>query len=411
MKYINEAERCLKCKNAKCSSHCPVTTDIPTVMRLYEEGRLDEAGAILFENNPLSLICAIVCPHERNCAGHCIRGIKGEPIHWYEIEKEISERYLNNFHAEKPEQNGHRIAVIGAGPSGMTLSLLLARKGYGVTLIDNHDKIGGVTRYGIPPFRLPKHYLDRYYDILCEYGVKFKPNVFVGSNTTIDDMLLDGYSAVFLAVGTSRPNKIGLLGESLGSCHFAVDYLASPEAFQPADEVVVIGVGNVAVDAARTAMRHGAKRVSMLNNRRECDVTCDKKELEAAIEEGIELVHMVSTVKITEDGVVCTHVDAVENPDGTVKFEEDFTCLKTFPSDRTIIAIGQGPQAAAIQGTNIEKNSRGLYQTDKDGKTGKKGVFAAGDVVSGPKTVVEAIAFTKRVAEAIDEYCQSLNIK
>ncbi len=408
MEYISEAKRCLKCKKAKCQERCPVSTDIPEVMRLYEDGKLDEAGEVLFKNNPLSLICAIVCPHERNCTGHCVRGIKGEPIKWYEIEREISEQYLQNLKAVPPAPNGHRVAVVGAGPSGMTMALLLAQKGYKVTILDNHNEIGGIMRYGIPEFRLPKRYIDRYYEILCDLGVQFKPNVFVGSNTSIDDMLVDGYSAVFVAVGTSRPNKIGLLGETLGNCHFAIDYLASPATYQPAERVVVIGVGNVAVDAARTAVRGGAKQVVMLNNRRACDVTCDKKELEDALAEGVTLEHLVSTIKITDDGVVCTEVDALENEDGSVTFEEDFTRLKTFKAERVIVAIGQGPQAAAIQGTNIERNQRGLYQTDENGRTPKKGVFAAGDVVTGPKTVVEAIAFTKRVAQAIEAYCQSL---
>ncbi len=408
MPSVDEANRCLKCKNAKCKANCPVSTNIPEAVRLYEAGKVDEAGALLFENNPLSLICAIVCPHERNCSGHCVRGIKGEPVKWYEIERDISRRYLQRFQAQKPAFNGHRVAVIGAGPSGMTMSFLLAQKGYQVTLIDNHDKIGGIMRYGIPAFRLPKHYIDRYYEILCDLGVRFKPNVFIGTNTTIDDMLLDGYSAVFVSVGTSRPKKIGLLGETLGNCHFAIDYLASPKAYQPAEHVVVIGVGNVAMDAARTAILEGAGSVTMLNNRRAQDVTCNQKELEDAVREGVRLEHLVSTVKITDESVVCASVDAIEQEDGSVIFEEDFSNIKTFPSNRTIIAIGQGPQAAAIQGTNIEKSENGLYKTDENGRTQKQGVFAAGDVVSGPKTVVQAIAFTKKVAEAIDAYCMSL---
>ncbi len=408
MNNIEEAKRCLKCKNAKCTANCPVLTNIPEAVRLYEEGKLDEAGELLFNNNPLSLICSIVCPHERNCAGHCARGIKGEPVKWYEIERDISRRFLNRFKPIVPPYNGHRVAVIGAGPSGITMSLLLAQKGYKVTLIDNHGKIGGIMRYGIPEFRLPKYYIDRIYEILCDYGVQFKPNVFIGSNTTIDDMLIDGYSAIFVAVGTSRPNKIGLLGESLGNCHFAIDYLASPSSYQPVDNVVVIGVGNVAVDAARTAIFSGASNVTMLNNRRDCDITCDKKELQAALSEGVKLQNLVSTIKITEDEVVCAEVDLIEGADAEVTFEENFSKIKTFKAERTIIAIGQGPQAAAIQGTNIEKNKRGLYQTDENGRTQKTGVFAAGDVVTGPRTVVEAIAFTKKVEKALDEYCMSL---
>ncbi len=408
MNYLEEANRCLKCKVANCKKFCPIDTDIPTAIKLYEEGKIDEAGKLLFDNNPLSAICAIVCPHDRNCTGHCVRGIKSQPIKWYEIEKEISEHYLYNLKVERPTPNGQRVAIIGAGPSGLTMAMLLAKKGYSVTLIDNHDKVGGVMRYGIPAFRLPKHYIDRYYEVLCEYGVRFKPNVFVGTNTTIDDMLFDGYSAVFLAVGTSRPNKIGLLGESLGSCHFAIDYLAAPDAFQPAENVVVIGAGNVAMDAARTAVSRGAKSVTVLNNRRETDVTCDTHELSMAINEGVKMEHLVSTVKITDDGVVTVGVDAIINEDGSVAYEEDFTRQRVFPSDRTIVAIGQGPQAAAIANTNIKKTARGLYSTDEKGRTEKQGVFASGDVVTGPRTVVEAVAFTKKVFNVLDEYCKSL---
>lgn len=411
MNNLQEANRCLKCKTAKCRENCPVHTDIPEAMRLYEEGKLDEAGELLFNNNPLSLICSIVCPHERNCAGHCVRGIKGEPVKWYEIEREISGHFLKRFKAVPPEPNGHRVAVIGAGPSGITISLLLARKGYKVTLIDKHDKIGGVMRYGIPEFRLPKRYIDRYYEILCDYGVKFKPNVFIGSNTTIDDMLLDGYSAIFVAVGTSRPNKIGLLGETLGNCHFAIDYLASPSTYQPADDVVIIGTGNVAVDAARTALFDGALNVTMINNRRDCDVTCDKKELTAALADGVKMEHLLSTIKITDDEVICAEVDVVENEDGSLSYVEDFGRIRKFKSERTIVAIGQGPQAAALSGTNIEKSARGLYCTDADGRTQKEGVFASGDVVTGPRTVIEAVAFTKRVEQALDAYCMELGKK
>ncbi len=406
MYNLEEANRCLKCKKARCSQFCPVKTDVPQAMKLYEEGKIDEAGELLFKNNPLSLICSIVCPHERNCNGHCVRGIKSEPIKWYIIEREISSRYLANVRLSAAEPNGYKVAVVGAGPSGLTMSFLLAQKGYSVTLIDNHSKIGGVMRYGIPEFRLPKRILDQLYSKLCDLGVKFKPNVVVGSNTNIDDMLIDGYHAVFLAVGTPRPNKIGLLGESLANCHYAIDYLASPSDYQAADNVVVIGAGNVAIDAARTAVFNGAMSVTLLNNRRFCDVTCDNLELKAALGEGIKVENLVSTVRITDDKVICVEVEATENEDGSVTYEENFANKREFPADRVIIAIGQGPEDAAISKTNIERDRRGLYIADEFGRTQKEGVFAAGDVVTGPRTVVEAVAFTKKVEEALDEYCR-----
>lgn len=408
MSITDEAARCLKCKTARCQKSCPVSTPIPQIMNLFEEGKIKEAGKILFENNPMTAVCSIICPHERNCAGNCILGIKGKPVEFFRIEQYVSGFFLETYEAKKPEQNGFRVAVVGAGPAGITMSIILAQKGFSVTLIEARDKIGGVLRFGIPEFRLPKKIIDKYADILFGLGVKFKPNTFVGSNVTVGDMFIDGYDAVFLAVGTSRPNRLGLLGETLGNVHYAVDYLKSPDTYRLGERVVVVGAGNVALDAARVAVRQGADEVIILNSRRECDMTGNNEEIRMAEVDGVKFIHLKQAVKLEEDGVVCFGVKVTENGDGAAEYDEDFTDSEKIAADSIIVAIGQGPQAAVLADTkNVGRTSRGLFEVDENGKTDQPGVFAAGDVVSGPKTVVEAVAFTKKVAEEIESYCRS----
>ncbi len=404
MNLLEEAKRCLKCPKPRCKEFCPLKTEIPDVIKLFEQGKMQEAGKILFENNPLSAVTSVVCPHEKNCKGHCVVGIKGEPVSFCDIEKYISDFYLNSYVPESPEKNGHRVAIIGAGPSGITMSILLSLKGYSVTLIEARDKIGGVLQYGIPEFRLPKETLKKYRDILDKLGVYFKPNTFVGSNIMIEDMFLDGYSAVFVAVGTSRPNRIGLLGETLGNVHYAIDFLKSPGSYNLGKKVAIIGAGNVAMDAARTAVRQiGNGEVTIINNLSEEAISGNKHEINMAKVDGVKFIHLKQAVRLTGEGVVCCNI--IEE-DG--KFTEDFAATEKIPADTIIIAIGQGPQAASLIGTKVTKTERGLLETNEDGSTSHKGVFAAGDIVHGPKVVVDAVAFTKKVAESIDEYCKTL---
>ena len=259
-----EADRCLLCKNARCKANCPISTEIPEVIRLFKEGKLDEAGEILFENNPLSAVCAIVCPHEDQCKGNCIRGIKGEPIPFCEMEEFISLKYLKNVKLEKVGNRDERIAIIGAGPAGITLSIILARKGFKVTLFDAHEKIGGVLRYGIPEYRLHNSIIDRYEEILIELGVKIRPNTLIGPVLTLDKLFFDGYKAVFIGTGVWNPKTLNIKGESLGNVHYAIDYLKSPNVYNLGKKVAVIGAGNVAMDAARVAKRNGAEEVYIL---------------------------------------------------------------------------------------------------------------------------------------------------
>jgi glutamate synthase (NADPH/NADH) small chain len=401
---LAEANRCLKCKVPKCKKACPISTDIPTIMKLFLEGNEHEAGKTLFENNPLSAICSIVCPHENNCYGNCVLGIKQTPISFYKIEQHVSGKYIQNCEVEPVEKNGMKIAVIGAGPAGISMSIFMAQKGFSVTLMEAQDQIGGVLRYGIPDFRLPRERVDSYRDVLRRLGVSIKPNCHIGSNLLLEDMFIDGYDAVFLAVGTAKPNRLGLLGETLGHVHFAIDFLKSPKSYDLGKTVAVIGAGNVAMDVARTAIRQeGVEKVILLNNRREEDVTATRIEYAETLEEGVDCRHLISVLRITEEGLVAVDVDAVPTENGIV-YEENMLSRHNIQADTVILAIGQGPASTLSEKAQIATTLRGLFVVDDNGMTNIPGVFAAGDVVSGPKTVVEAVAHTKRVAEQMVKY-------
>ena len=408
---IKEAHRCLKCKKPLCKSACPVSTDIPTIIDMFLEGKMDEAGEKLFENNPLSAICALICPHERNCAGHCVLGRKGDPVKFYEIEQYISRFYLEKARLQKPELNGYRIAIIGAGPAGLTLAIIMAKRGYKVTVIDSKDKIGGVLRYGIPEFRLPKAILDKLLERMNELGIQFRPNTLIGPTITIDDMFSDGYEAIFIGTGVWNPNKLRIPGETLGNVHFAIDYLKNPDSYtQLGDRVCIIGAGNVAMDAARTIIRKSQAKVDIIFFRGREEVTALREELEFAEIDGANMNYYLNTVKIEEDGIIVEPVLKIENEDGTIEYKNDSENPYKIPASSVIIAIGQGAANNIVKNTKqIDTNKRGLIETTQGGATTRPGVFAAGDVVSGAKTVVEAVIATKHAADEIDAYIKAKN--
>ena len=375
-------------------------------MQLFLDGEIEEAGRVLFENNPLTAVTSIICPHERNCAGHCVLGIKSTPVEFYRIEEYISRFYLETMTVPEIEKNGIKVAVAGAGPAGLAMSLMLLAKGYDVTLFEAQDDIGGVLRYGIPPFRLPRDLLDMYKDVLLRMGVRFRPNTRIGTNLQIQDLFPDGYKAVFVAAGTGRPNRLGLLGETLGHVHFAIDYLKSPDTFRLGNRVAVVGAGNVAIDAARTAIRRERSHVTILHFMGEEDMTANRDEVEMAEIDGVEFVHYAQAVRITDEGVRCVCVNRIENEDGSVSFEEDYTETFDVPADSVILAIGQGP-GADVNAGSIKVTQRGFLEVNEFGETNTPGVYAAGDIVTGPKTVVEAVAFAKKVFPHMEEYLKS----
>ena len=404
-----EADRCLLCKNARCKANCPINTEIPEVVKLFKEGKLDEAGAMLFENNPLSAVCAVVCPHEDQCKGNCIRGIKGEPVSFCEIEELISNEYLKKIKLEKTAERNERIAIIGAGPAGITLSIILAKKGFKVTLFDAHEKIGGVLRYGIPEYRLPNSVMDRYEEILLELGVKIRPNTLIGPVITLDKLFFDGYKAVFIGTGVWNPKTLDIKGESLGNVHYAIDYLKSPDVYNLGKKVAVIGAGNVAMDAARVAKRSGAEEVYILYRKGFENMPCTKVELQEAKDDDIKFELFKAPIELTEDGVKYIETKNEVKEDGKVVTVTIDGTEGMFECDSVIIAVSQSPRKNIVANTTgIETNKWGLVLTDDKGHTTREGVFASGDVVNGARTVVEAVAHSKIVAESMHQYMQSL---
>ena len=402
-----EADRCLLCKNARCKANCPINTEIPEVVKLFKEGKLDEAGAMLFENNPLSAVCSVVCPHEDQCKGNCIRGIKGEPVSFCEIEELISNEYLKKIKLEKTAERNERIAIIGAGPAGITLSIILAKKGFKVTLFDAHEKIGGVLRYGIPEYRLPNSVMDRYEEILLALGVKIRPNTLIGPVITLDKLFFDGYKAVFIGTGVWNPKTLDIKGESLGNVHYAIDYLKSPDVYNLGKKVAVIGAGNVAMDAARVAKRSGAEEVYILYRKGFENMPCTKVELQEAKDDDIKFELFKAPIELTEDGVKYIETKNEVKEDGKVVTVTIDGTEGMFECDSVIIAVSQSPRKNIVANTTgIETNKWGLVLTDDKGHTTREGVFASGDVVTGANTVVHAAAYAKVVAESIEEYCK-----
>ena len=402
LRITNEANRCLQCKRPLCREGCPAHTPIPQAIALFKENKLMEAGQLLFENNPMSLVCSMVCDHMAQCAGHCVLNHKGQPVHFYEIERFISDAYLDRMVIEKVPSNGKTAAVIGSGPAGLTAAIMLAKQGFGVTIFEEKDRIGGMMQYGIPDFRLPKTIIDRYKARLLEMGIRIRPHVVMGGDLMIDNLFRDGYKAVFIGTGVWRPSTLGIEGETLANVHFGISYLARPISYTVGQTVAVIGMGNVAMDVARTAFRHGAQRV-MLFQRGNKSPASDY-EMEYARLDGAEFFFGKSIQRITPEGPVFKN--SVLNEQGRpigVEGEDELV-----HADTTIIAINQRPKDKLVNTTHgLQATDRGLLIVDENNMTTREGVFAAGDVVHGSLTVVHAVNDAKNAAAAMIRYMEN----
>ena len=402
---IEDAKRCLHCKNPRCSNGCPNGTPIGEVITLLLDNRVEEAGRLLFENNPLSLVCSYVCHQENQCEGHCVLGKKGSPVFISAIEKYISDFYLNIYKPIPSTKENGKIAIIGSGPAGITIAFLLAKKNYDVTIYESNDNIGGVLRYGIPEFRLPKSVIDRLTDVLYKSGVKIRPNTSIGANLSVDDLFRDGFLAVFMGTGVWRPYRLNIKGESLGHVHYAIEYLKNPSVYRLGDSLNIIGAGNVAIDAARTAIRHGCHNVKIFNRLDESSITARKGEVEYARIDGVRFEPKKTPVEITDKGVIFADSEIYVDENGKKQSQPIAGSEKLELSDSVIVAISQGPRSVIVSSTpDIDVSASGLVTVDNCGRTTKEGVFAGGDVVTGAKSVIEAVHIARRVADAMDEY-------
>lgn len=398
---VSEANRCLNCKKPMCQQGCPIHTPIPQVIQLFKQGKLTEAGQFLFENNPLSAICALVCNHEQQCAGHCVLGKKGAPVHFSSIENYISEMYLDRMTLPKPAPKGKKVAVIGAGPAGIAAAIVLASAGYSVTVFEWHSKIGGIMQYGIPEFRLPKSLLERYQKQMEAMGIQIRLNTTIGAVLMIDDLFRDGYASVFIGTGAEKPLRLGIPGETLGNVHFGLNYLANPGAYHLGENVAVIGMGNAAMDVARTALRHGARKVTLYA--RGNGISASSSEVEYARLDGADFQFGMQIQEITEKGPVFQWT-ILDEEDRIVGFEEG---LEQVEADSVLISISQMPRKKLVRTTaGLEANERGCLVVDENYMTTRPGVFAAGDVVSGAKTVVHAVEAAKNAAQAMMRYME-----
>lgn len=395
---IHSAKRCIQCKHPPCEKGCPVAKPIKAMIRMFLDGEIHDAGIMLFENNPLSVICGMICPHDQLCEGHCVLNRKSEPVNIGGVERYVSGVYLNRLSFERPEPRSESVAIIGSGPAGLSLALILARKGYPVTLFEGHDRIGGVMRYGIPDFRLPKSILEQYADHLSDLGVRVRPNTLIGKNITLDELFRDGFRAVFIGTGVWTPRKIGIAGESLGHVHFAIDYLRNPDVYSLGRRVIIVGAGNVAMDVARTAIRKGVEDVCILARRGPEEMSATPHEIEMAKVDGVRFEFYKQPEAFTLEGIRYSSTGSeAEGP------AEGF-----LEADAILVAVSQSPRDLIVShNPGIAVDERGLVMTDDAGRTTRKGVFASGDVVTGARTVVEAVQFTKKVAEAIEDYFQS----
>ncbi|MCR4938104.1 MAG: NAD(P)-dependent oxidoreductase [Lachnospiraceae bacterium] len=399
---MDEASRCLQCKKPRCREGCPINTNIPEMIRLFREDQMMAAAQMLFANNPLSVVCSLVCDHEKQCEGHCVRGIKESPVHISAIENYISDSCFERLKHDQQPKNGMKVAVIGSGPAGITIALVLALRGYSITVFETRDKIGGILRYGIPDFRLPHSVIDRYYEKMKSLGILFRPNFAVGGSVSIQDLLKDGYKSVFIGTGAWRPRRLNIPGETFGNVQYAINYLNNPEVYDLGEKVAIIGSGNAAMDVARTAIRQGAKEVTVYV--RGDVVSASPDEYEYAKLDGVQFELNQTAIEIKDEGpVIC---DTRKNEEGKTELLRDTARL--VEANSVIIAVSQVPQDKLVnRDKELHLNEKGNLETNDRGETTMEGVFASGDVVTGARTVVSAVRYSKEIANDMEDYMRA----
>lgn len=426
---VKEAERCIQCKKPSCVGGCPVNVDIPDFIKLIAEGDFDGAAQKIKEKNNLPAICGRVCPQENQCENVCVLAKKGAPVAIGRLERFAADHQLKKEieTPELPPKSGYRVAVVGSGPAGLTCAGDLARLGHEVTVFEALHVPGGVLMYGIPEFRLPKKVVQQEIDYIKKLGVEIEVNAVIGKMNTVDELLAEGYDALFIGTGAGLPYFMDIPGENYNGVYSANEFLTrtnlmkaydfpnSPTPIKVGEKVAVIGAGNVAMDAARTALRLGAKESYIVYRRSPAEIPARHEELEHALEEGVQLKLLTSPVEIHGNdqgwvtGMTCIRYELGE-PDASGR-------RKPLPMagseyllevDTVVMAIGQGPNPLVLKTTpGLELNKRGNIVADEKGQTSKKSVFAGGDIVTGAATVILAMGAGKTAAQAIDNYLRT----
>lgn len=431
---VAEAQRCLNCKNRPCVSGCPVNVHIPDFISKIKEGDFEGAYREISLSSTLPAVCGRVCPQETQCESKCTLGIKFEPVGIGRLERFVADWHNENQTAapDAPQSNGHRVAIVGSGPSGLTCAGDLAKKGYKVTIFEALHTAGGVLVYGIPEFRLPKSIVAKEVDTLKALGVDIETNVVIGKTLTVDELFDMGYEAVFIGSGAGLPNFMGIPGESLKGVYSANEFLTRSNLMKAykddpvtpimkGGKVAIIGGGNVAMDAARTALRLGADKVYVVYRRSMEELPARKEEVEHAMEEGIDFRLLNNPVEIL----------GYNNPDNPRDEKNGFVtgmkCIKmelgepdargrrrpipiegsefTLDVDTVVVSIGTSPNPLIKSTTKgLEVNERGGIIINEDGLTTRDCVYAGGDAVTGAATVISAMGAGKHAAKAIDEY-------
>ena len=427
---VDEANRCLHCPKKPCQSGCPVSINIPEFIAKIKERDFEGAYQVIHQSSSLPAVCGRVCPQETQCESKCVRGIKGEPVAIGRLERFVAD--WHNAHATEapavPAPNGHKVAIIGAGPSGLTCAGDLAKLGYDVTVFEALHLAGGVLVYGIPEFRLPKSIVQHEVDNLIAMGVKVNTNVVVGRTIEVDELFEQGFEAIFIGSGAGLPRFMNIPGENFKGVYSANEFLTrvnlmkayKPESDTPIKKntsVAVVGGGNVAMDAARCAKRLGAENVYIVYRRGLEEMPARKEEVEHAMEEGIIFKTLNNPVEILGNehkfvtGMKCVEMELgepdasgrrrpVEKPDS--EFVLDVDCV--------VMSIGTSPNPLIRNTTKgLDINKHGCFIADENGQTSREGVFAGGDAVTGAATVILAMGAGKTAAKAMDEYIKSKN--
>lgn len=416
LEAINEAKRCLHCKVPQCKKGCPISHDIPEWIHELSKGNLGNAMNIINQKSNLPAVCGRVCPHEKQCEGHCVLTKKGQGIHCGKLERFIADfdGNMSLIRESLPQKTRGRVAVIGSGPAGLTIAGDLARQGFNIEIYEMEPEPGGVLMFGIPEYRLPKDVVRREIRKIEELGVVFHCNTTIGTNLNIDQLFEQGFDAIFMGTGTVKPRKPDIPGRNLKGVRQAIYFLRKVSLFnegsidkedvpvQPGDRVFVLGCGNTAMDAARTAIRMGAKNVEIVYHRTINDMSALRSEYDDAVNEGVKFNWESNITNILDFNGILSGVEIECN--GEKRIEK---------ADKVLFAVGSVPASRIVSTTKgIDTDDRGYVLTRESpyGMTSRKGVFAGGDVVNRPSTVVLAMRDAKMVAEGIAKYVDAIKL-